>query len=72
MAPSKQEEIKLRHYSDKSAIIKLGPAERFLKELLHVPLVFRRVDALLSVANFHNKVEHLRRSFSVVQVNYCH
>uniref|UniRef100_A0A1J3I0R0 Formin-like protein n=1 Tax=Noccaea caerulescens TaxID=107243 RepID=A0A1J3I0R0_NOCCA len=67
LAPSKQEEIKLRHYSDKSAIIKLGPAERFLKELLHVPLVFKRVDALLSVANFHNKIEHLRRLFSVVQ-----
>ncbi|CAN8265711.1 unnamed protein product [Cochlearia groenlandica] len=67
LAPSKEEERKLRSYSDGSVNIKLGPAERFLKELLHVPFVFKRVDALLSVANFHSETKHLRRSFGVVQ-----
>ncbi|CAH8363150.1 unnamed protein product [Eruca vesicaria subsp. sativa] len=67
LAPSKEEERKLRSSSDDSVFIKLGPAERFLKELLHVPFVFKRVDALLSVANFNSEVEYLRRSFGVVQ-----
>ncbi|XP_013599240.1 PREDICTED: formin-like protein 9 [Brassica oleracea var. oleracea] len=67
LAPSKEEERKLRNASDDSAMIKLGPAERFLKELLQVPFVFKRVDALLSVANFYPEVEYVRRSFGVVQ-----
>lgn len=67
LAPSKEEERKLRSCSDDSVIIKLGPAERFLKELLHVPFVFKRVDALLCVTNFNSEIEYLRRSFSVVQ-----
>nr|XP_018483967.1 PREDICTED: formin-like protein 9 [Raphanus sativus] len=67
LAPSKEEERKLRSCSDDSVIIKLGPAERFLKELLHVPFVFKRVDALLCVANFNSEIEFFRRSFSVVQ-----
>ncbi|KAF8105657.1 hypothetical protein N665_0157s0222 [Sinapis alba] len=67
LAPSKEEERKLRSCSDDSVFIKLGPAERFLKELLDVPFAFKRVDALLSVANFNSEIEYLRRSFSVVQ-----
>ncbi|KFK31305.1 hypothetical protein AALP_AA6G095600 [Arabis alpina] len=66
LAPSEQEEKKLKCYRDDS-VNKLGPAERFLKELLHVPFVFKRVDALLFMANFHSKMEHLARSFGVVQ-----
>ncbi|KAJ0253941.1 Formin-like protein 9 [Hirschfeldia incana] len=66
-APSKEEERKLRNASDDSVFIKLGSAERFLKELLHVPFVFKRVDALLYVANFNSEIEYLRRSFGVVQ-----
>lgn len=69
LAPSEEEEKKLKSYTDDS-VNKLGPAERFLKELLHVPFVFKRVDALLYVANFHSEIEHLRRTFVVVQVKY--
>ncbi|CAH8278848.1 unnamed protein product [Arabidopsis lyrata] len=64
LAPSKEEERKLKSYSDDSEI---GPAERFLKELLHVPFAFKRVDALLFVANFQTEIKRLRKSFSVVQ-----
>jgi len=67
VAPSEEEEKKLISYSDDS-VIKLAPSERFLKELLNVPFVFKRVDALLSVASFDSKVKHLKRSFSVIQV----
>ncbi|KAL1198437.1 Formin-like protein 9 [Cardamine amara subsp. amara] len=67
LAPNEEEERKLNRYSDDSVIIKLGPAERFLKELLHVPFVFKRVEAMLAVANFHSAIKHLRRSFSTVQ-----
>lgn len=67
MAPSDEEEMKLKSYSNDS-VIKLAPSERFLKELLDVPFVFKRVDALLSVANFNSRVAHLKRSFGVIQV----
>ncbi|ESQ49279.1 hypothetical protein EUTSA_v10020077mg [Eutrema salsugineum] len=66
MAPSEEEEKKLKTYSDDS-VNKLAPSERFLKELLNVPFVFKRVDALLSVANFNSKVSHLKSSFGVIQ-----
>ncbi|EFH60915.1 hypothetical protein ARALYDRAFT_478076 [Arabidopsis lyrata subsp. lyrata] len=66
VAPSEEEEKKLRSYSDDS-VIKLAPSERFLKELLNVPFVFKRVDALLSVASFDSKVNYLNRSFGVIQ-----
>lgn len=67
LAPNEEEERKLNRFSDDSVIIKLGPAERFLKELLHVPFVFKRVEAMLAVANFHSAIKRLRRSFSTVQ-----
>ncbi|CAN6894758.1 unnamed protein product [Brassica oleracea] len=63
VAPSEEEERKLRSYSDD----KLAPSEKFLKELLNVPFVFKRVDALLFVATFDSKVEHLKQSFGVIQ-----
>ncbi|KFK38213.1 hypothetical protein AALP_AA3G083500 [Arabis alpina] len=66
IAPSEEEERKLKSYSDDS-VTKLSPSERFLKELLNVPFVFKRVDALLSVASFDSNVEHLKRSFSIIQ-----
>ncbi|CAH8343662.1 unnamed protein product [Eruca vesicaria subsp. sativa] len=63
IAPSEEEERKLMSYSD----VKLAPSERFLKDLLSVPFVFKRVDALLSVATFGSKIQHLKQSFGVIQ-----
>ncbi|CAN6809708.1 unnamed protein product [Brassica oleracea] len=63
IAPSEEEEKKLKSYSD----AKLAPPERFLQELLNVPFVFKRADALLSVATFGSKIQHLKQSFSVIQ-----
>jgi hypothetical protein len=68
MAPTKEEERKLKEYRDDSAI-KLGPAEKFLKALLDVPFAFRRVDAMLYIANFESEVEYLKKAFENLEVS---
>ncbi|KAF8081521.1 hypothetical protein N665_0881s0022 [Sinapis alba] len=68
VAPSEEEERKLNSYSDDDdSVIKLAPSERFLKELINVPFVFKRVDALLFVATFDSKIVQLKQSFGVIQ-----
>ncbi|KAJ6370575.1 hypothetical protein OIU76_028789 [Salix suchowensis] len=66
MAPTKEEEYKLKDFKDESPF-KLGPAEKFLKELLDVPFAFKRVDAMLYIASFDSEVEYLRRSFETLE-----
>ncbi|KAG6401332.1 hypothetical protein SASPL_138185 [Salvia splendens] len=66
MAPSKEEERKLREYKDESPI-KLGPAERFLKAVVDIPHAFRRVEALLYASNFESEVDYLRKSFATLE-----
>lgn len=65
MAPTKEEEIKLRDY--RGDISKLGSAERFLKGILDIPFAFRRVEAMLYRANFENEVKYLRSSFQTLE-----
>ncbi|XP_060192383.1 formin-like protein 6 [Lycium barbarum] len=66
MAPTKEEEIKLREYSEEAS--KLGPAERFLKTVLDIPFAFKRVEAMLYRANFDGEVNDLRKSFQTLEV----
>ena len=66
MAPTKEEEIKLREYCGDGS--KLGTAERFLKAVLEVPFAFRRVEAMLYRANFDSEVKYLRKSFQTLEV----
>lgn len=66
MAPTKEEEIKLRDY--KGDMTKLGSAERFLKSILDIPFAFKRVEAMLYRANFETEVKYLRTSFSTLEV----
>lgn len=68
MAPTKEEEIKLKEYKDDSPF-KLGPAERFLKSVLDIPFAFKRVDAMLYMANFDSEVKYLKKSFEALEVN---
>ncbi|KAL3621758.1 Formin-like protein 6 [Castilleja foliolosa] len=65
MAPSKEEEIKLKKYDDESS--KLGPAERFLRAILDIPFAFKRVEAMLYRAKFNTEVEYLRKSFQIIE-----
>ncbi|KAL9380284.1 hypothetical protein Peur_025941 [Populus x canadensis] len=66
MAPTKEEECKLKDFKDESPF-KLGPAEKFLKEVLDVPFAFKRVDAMLYIASFDSEIEYLRRSFETLE-----
>lgn len=66
MAPTKEEERKLKAYNDDSPV-KLGHAEKFLKAMLDIPFAFKRVDAMLYVANFESEVEYLKKSFETLE-----
>lgn len=67
MAPSKEEERKLKEYKDDSPI-KLGAAERFLKAVVDIPYAFKRADAMLYISNFESEVEYLKKSFATLEV----
>ncbi|KAL6506301.1 hypothetical protein OROGR_024482 [Orobanche gracilis] len=66
MAPTKEEERKLKEYKDVSPT-KLGAAERFLKAVLDVPHAFRRVDAMLYVSSFESEADYLKKSFATLE-----
>ncbi|KAL0435206.1 UNVERIFIED_CONTAM: Formin-like protein 1 [Sesamum radiatum] len=66
MAPTKEEERKLKEYKDDSPT-KLGAAERFLKAVLDIPNAFKRVDAMLYASNFDSEVEYLKKSFATLE-----
>lgn len=66
MAPTKEEELKLRNFTGDSS--KLGSAERFLKAVLDIPFSFKRVDAMLYRANFESEINYLRKSFETLEV----
>ncbi|KAK6145177.1 hypothetical protein DH2020_021997 [Rehmannia glutinosa] len=66
MAPTKEEERKLKEYKDDSPI-KLGAAERFLKAVVDIPYAFKRVDAMLYISNFESEIEYLKKSFATLE-----
>ncbi|GAB2298176.1 hypothetical protein Dimus_032248 [Dionaea muscipula] len=66
MAPTKEEERKLKEYQDDSPA-KLVHAERFLKSVIDVPFAFKRVEAMLYVANFDSELEYLKKSFETLE-----
>ncbi|XP_019424307.1 PREDICTED: formin-like protein 2 [Lupinus angustifolius] len=67
MTPTKDEESKLKEFQDDSPY-KLGPAEKFLKVMLDIPFAFKRVDAMLYIANFDSELEYLKKSFETLEV----
>lgn len=67
MAPTKEEEIKLKEFKEETSPIKLNPAEKFLKAVLDVPFAFKRVDAMLYIANFDSEVNYLKKSFETLE-----
>jgi len=69
MAPTKEEEIKLKEFKEETSPIKLNPAEKFLKAVLDVPFAFKRVDAMLYIANFDSEVNYLKKSFETLEVS---
>ncbi|KAJ4892259.1 Formin-like protein 2 [Raphanus sativus] len=71
MAPTKEEEAKLKELKgdddDESSPSKIGPAEKFLRALLNIPLAFKRINAMLYVVNFESETEYLKRSFHTLE-----
>lgn len=68
MAPNKEEEHKLKEFKEDS-IIKFGSAEKFLRAVLEIPFAFKRVEAMLYIANFDSEVNFLKKSFETLEVN---
>ncbi|XP_008800921.2 formin-like protein 1 [Phoenix dactylifera] len=66
MAPSREEELKLKEYKDDSQF-KLDSAEQFLKAVLDIPFAFKRVDAMHYIANFDLEVNCLKNSFRTLE-----
>ncbi|KAM4093247.1 hypothetical protein ACB094_06G100400 [Castanea mollissima] len=66
MAPSTEEELKLRLYS--GDISRLGPAEQFLKILVDIPFAFKRLESLLFMSSLREEVSNIKESLATLEV----
>ncbi|KAL9255315.1 Formin-like protein, partial [Drosera capensis] len=66
MAPTTEEELKLRLYSGE--LSQLGPAERFLKMLVDIPFAFKKLEALLFMSTVPEDVAMVKESFTTLEV----
>ena len=66
MEPTKEEEANLSSYN--GDINQLGSAEKFVKIMLNIPHAFMRIEAMLYKETFEDEVDHLRKSFSMLEV----
>nr|GEY86525.1 formin-like protein 3 [Tanacetum cinerariifolium] len=66
MAPTQDEELKLRLYN--GDINQLGPSERFLKNLVEIPHAFKRLEALLFMSSVHEDYNMAKESFATLEV----
>lgn len=71
MAPTSEEELKLRLFSGNKA--QLAPADRFLKALVETPLAFKRLEALLFMGTVQEELTSTRESLATLEVGrlYC-
>ncbi|XP_031491779.1 formin-like protein 11 isoform X1 [Nymphaea colorata] len=65
MVPTKEEEEKLLNYD--GDVNELGLGERFVKEMLNLPLAFLRIEAMLYKETFEDEVLHLKKSFVTLE-----
>ena len=66
MAPTADEELKLRLYTGDPFLI--GPADRFLKALIEIPFAFKRLESLLYVSTFQEDFTAVKQSFTTLEV----
>ena len=64
MAPTPDEELKLRLYNGE--IAQLGPADRFLKAIIEIPFAYKRIDALLYMSTLQEEVSSMKDSFATI------
>ncbi|CAK9142312.1 unnamed protein product [Ilex paraguariensis] len=65
MAPTTEEELKLRHYSGE--LSRLGSAERFLKVLVDIPFAFKRLESLLFMWSLQEEASITKESFATLE-----
>lgn len=66
MAPTQEEELKLRVFSGN--IAQLSPADRFLKAIVDIPCAFKRMEALIYMGTLQEDLTSTRESFAVLEV----
>ncbi|XP_024995313.1 formin-like protein 3 [Cynara cardunculus var. scolymus] len=66
MAPSQEEELRLRLYC--GDVNQLGPSERFLKNLVEIPFAFKRLEVLLFMSSLHEDYNMAKESFATLEV----
>ncbi|XP_074296933.1 formin-like protein 5 [Silene latifolia] len=66
MAPTQEEELKLRLFDGNLTL--LGPAERFLKILVDIPLAFKRMESLMFISTYKEEVSNIKESFVTFEV----
>ncbi|XP_059661036.1 formin-like protein 3 [Cornus florida] len=66
MAPTTEEELKLRSFSGK--LSQLGPAERFLKIIAKIPFAFKRLESILFMSYLQEEVSSIKESFATLEV----
>ncbi|XP_074294102.1 formin-like protein 5 [Silene latifolia] len=66
MAPTQEEELKLRLFDGNLTL--LGPAERFLKILVDIPLAFKRMESLMFMTTYKEEVSNIKESFVTFEV----
>ncbi|KZV15131.1 formin-like protein 3-like [Dorcoceras hygrometricum] len=66
MAPTTEEELKLRLYS--GDVSHLGPAERFLKVIVEIPFAFKRLESLLFLSTYQEEVSSVKDCFATLEV----
>ena len=67
MAPTTEEELKLRLFT--GDVSQLGPAERFLKALVDIPLAFKRLESLLFMYTLLEEASSIKECFATLEVS---
>lgn len=68
MAPTAEEELKLRLYTGEMA--RLGPAERFLKVVVDIPFSYKRLETLGFMGILDEETSTLKEAFVILEVRY--
>ena len=66
MAPTTEEELKLRLYSGDFS--RLGTAERFLKVLVEIPFAFKRLESLFFMCTLQEEATIVKETFTTLEV----
>ncbi|KAH7576802.1 hypothetical protein JRO89_XS01G0152600 [Xanthoceras sorbifolium] len=66
MAPTADEELRLRLYTGE--VSQLGPAERFLKAMVEIPFVSKRIETLHFISSIQEEVSTAKESFKSLEV----